>query len=69
MGATGRTNVGDEKWIYKIMVEKHEGKNSLGRRRRRWKDNIKMDLKEIRCGDMHWISRILVNVVKNYGLL
>jgi hypothetical protein len=36
-------------------VGKPEGKRSLGRSRRRWKDNIKMDLREIRLGGMNWI--------------
>jgi hypothetical protein len=38
------------------LVEKPEGKRSLGRRRRRWEDNIKMDLQEVGCGDMDRIE-------------
>jgi hypothetical protein len=34
---------------YKILVGKPEGKRPLGRHRHRWEDNIRMDLKEIRC--------------------
>ena len=34
---------------------KTEGKRSLGRPRRRWEDNIKMDLQEVGCGGMGWI--------------
>jgi hypothetical protein len=52
-------------------VEKPEGKRPLGRHRRRWEDNIKMDLQEVGCGCMEWIEvaqdrdrwRALVNVV------
>jgi hypothetical protein len=33
-----------------------EGKRPLGRPRRRWEDNIKMDLREIEWGDMDWIA-------------
>ena len=33
---------------------KPEGKRSLGRPRPRWEDNIKVDLKEVGCGDMDW---------------
>ena len=33
-----------------------EGKRPLGRRRRRWEDNIKMDLEEVICGVMDWID-------------
>ena len=48
-------------------------KNQLGRPRRRWEDNIKMDLQEVGCGGMDWIDvaqdrdrwRALVNAVMN----
>ena len=48
-------------------------KRPLGRPRRRWEDNIKMDLQEVGCGGMHWIDlaqdrgrwRALVNAVMN----
>ena len=33
-----------------------EGKRSLGRPRRRWEDNIKMDFQEVGCGGMDWID-------------
>jgi hypothetical protein len=54
-------------------VGKHEGKRPLGRTRRRWEDNIKMDVLEVGCGGMDWIElaqymyrwRALVNAVKN----
>jgi hypothetical protein len=36
--------------VYIVLVEKAEGKRSLGRTRRRWEDNIKMDLQEVGCG-------------------
>jgi len=36
--------------VYRVSVEKPEGKRSLGRPRRRWEDNIKMDLQEVGCG-------------------
>ena len=35
---------------------KAEGKRSLGRPRRRWEDNIKVDLQEVGCGEMDWID-------------
>jgi hypothetical protein len=35
---------------------KPEGKKTLGRHRRRWVDNIKMDLQEVGCGSMDWIE-------------
>jgi hypothetical protein len=37
-------------------VVKPEGKRSLGKPRRRWMDNIKMDLREIKWGGMDWID-------------
>jgi len=52
-------------------VGKPEGKRPLGRPRRRWKDNIKMDIQGVRDGDMDWIEmakdrwRALVNAVMN----
>jgi hypothetical protein len=39
---------------YRILVGKPEGKRPLGRRTRRWVDNIKMDLKEIRWYGVDW---------------
>jgi hypothetical protein len=39
-----------------ILVGKPEGKRPLGRPRRRWVDNIKMNLREIGCGGMDWIN-------------
>jgi hypothetical protein len=66
--------VGEKRNVYKMLVGKPEGKRSLGRPRRRWVDNIKMDLREIRWGGMDWIYlvqdgdhwRVLVNTVINF---
>jgi hypothetical protein len=41
--------------IYRVLVGKPEGKRPLGRPRRRWEDNIKMDLMEIGIGGANWI--------------
>jgi len=38
--------------VYRVLVGKPEGKRQLGRPRSRWKDSIKMDLQEVRCGGM-----------------
>jgi hypothetical protein len=43
-------------WKYRILVGKPEGKRPLGRPRRRWEDNIKMDLGGIGWGGMDWID-------------
>jgi hypothetical protein len=56
-----------------ILVRKPEGRRLLGRSRRRWEDNIRMDLGEIGFGDVDWIHwaqdrdrwRALVNTVMN----
>ena len=59
-----------------VLVAKPEGKRPLGRPRRRWNDNIKLELQEVRCGSMDWIElaqdryrwRALVNEVMNLRL-
>jgi hypothetical protein len=64
---------GEKSNAYRLLVGKPEGKRLLGRPRRRWVDNIKMDLLEIGLGDVDWIGlaqdrdkwRALVNVVMN----
>jgi len=65
--------MGERRGIYRVLVGKPEGKRSPGRPRRRWEDNIKIDLKEVGCGGMDWIElaldrdrwRALVNAVMN----
>jgi hypothetical protein len=42
--------------VYRVLVWKPEGTRTLGRPRRRWEDNIKMDLQEVGCGGMNWIE-------------
>jgi len=42
--------------VYRVLVGKPEGKRPLGRPRRRWENNIKMDLKEVGCGGTEWID-------------
>ena len=59
--------------VHRVLVGKPEGKRPFGRPRRRWEDNIKMDLQEEGYGGMDWIElaqnrdrwRALVNVVMN----
>jgi hypothetical protein len=69
--------MGEVRGAYSILVGKPEGRKSLGRPRRRWEDNIKMDLREIlreiRFGDVDWLHlaqdrdrwRAVVNTVMN----
>jgi hypothetical protein len=46
----------EKKNVYKLLVGKSEGKRTLGRPRRRWVDNIGMDLGEVGWGDVDWIG-------------
>jgi hypothetical protein len=47
--------MGEEREVYKVLVEKPEGKRALGRPRRRWEDGIRMDVREIGLGGVDWI--------------
>jgi hypothetical protein len=57
--------MGETRNAYRILLGKPEGKRPLGRSRRRWVDNIKMDLREIGWDGMDWIKLALVNMVMN----
>jgi hypothetical protein len=48
--------VGEGRGMCRVLVRKPEGKRPLGRPRRRWEDNIKMNLQEVGCGVMDWID-------------
>jgi len=66
--------MGERRGVYRVLVGNHEGKRPFGRHRRRWEDNIKMDLQEAGYGVMGWIElaqdrdrwRALVNAVMNF---
>ena len=59
--------------VCRVLMGKPEGKRTLGRPRRRWEDNIRIDLQEVECGRVDWIElaqdkdrwRALVNAVMN----
>ena len=65
--------MGERRGVYRILVGKPEENRPLGRPRRRWEDNIKMDLQDVGCGGMDWIElaqdrgrwRKLVTMVMN----
>ena len=65
--------MGEERGVYRVLVGKPERKRPLGRPRRRWVDNIRMDLQKVGCGYMDWIGlaqdrdrwRRLVSAVMN----
>jgi len=69
--------MGEERGVYRFLVGKPGGKRPLGRPRRRWVDNIRMDLQEVGCGHMDWIGlaqdrdrwRRLVSAVMNLRVL
>ena len=48
--------MGVERGAYRVLVGKPEGKRPLGRPRRRWVGNIRMDLQDVGCGYMDWIG-------------
>jgi hypothetical protein len=72
MGGPCSTN-GEKRIAYRLLVGKPERKRPLGKPRRRWVDNIRMDLGEVGLGDVDWIGlakdrnrwRALVNSVLN----
>ena len=63
----------ERRGLYRMLVGKPEGKKPLERPRRRWEDNIKMDLQQVGCGVVDWIElaqdrdrwRALLTVVMN----
>jgi len=65
--------MGERRGVYRVLVGKPERRRPLGRPRRRWEVNIKMDLQEVGCGDMDWIElaedrerwRVFVTAVVN----
>ena len=65
--------MGDGKLVYRVLVGKPKGKRPLGRPRRRWEDDIRMDLQEVGLGYEDWIVlaqdrdrwRALVSAVRN----
>jgi len=65
--------MGESSGGYRVLVGKPEGKKPLGRPRPRWENNIKMDLQEVGCEVMEWITvaqdrdrwRLFVNAVMN----
>jgi hypothetical protein len=69
--------MGVERNVYRVLMEKPEGKIPLGRPRSRWEDGIRMDLGEIVWGSVDWIQlaqdrdqwRALVNTVMNLPVL
>jgi hypothetical protein len=69
--------MGEERKVYTVLVGKPEGKRPLGRPRRRWEDEIRIDLREIGLGGMEWIQlpqdrerwRAVVSAVMNLPVL
>jgi hypothetical protein len=66
--------MGEGRGAYRVLLGKHEGKRQLGRPRRRWEDNIKINFQEVEYVGIDWIDlaqdreslRALVNAVMNF---
>ena len=66
--------MGEDRGVHRVLVGKPEGKRPLGKPRRRWKDNIKMDLHDVGGGRGDWMElaqdrdgwRSLVGTVRNF---
>jgi hypothetical protein len=66
--------MGEDRGVYRLLVGKHEEKRPLGRPKRRWEDNIKMDLQEVGGGRGDWMVfaqdrdrwRAIVGTVRNF---
>jgi len=66
--------MGEDRGVHRVLVGKLEGKRPLGRSRRRWEDNIKMDLQEVGGGLGDWMElaqdrdgwQSLVGMVRNF---
>jgi len=77
MGWAGHVaSMGEEREVCRVLVGKTEGRRLLGRPRRRWVNNIRMDLQEVGCGYMDWTGlaqnrdrwRTLLSAVMNLGV-
>ena len=72
-GAGHVARMGEERGVYRVLLGKPEGRRPLGRPRRRWADNIRVDLEDVGCGYMDWFGlaqhrdrwRTLVSAVMN----
>jgi len=69
--------MGEGRGVYRVLVGKPEGRRPLGRPRRKWEGNIKMEIQEVGCWGMDWIRlaqdtdrwRALVNALMNLRVL
>jgi len=74
MGRTCGSYGGEDRGVHRVLVGKPEGKRPLGRPRRRWEHNIKMDLQEVGGGRGDWMElaqdkdrwRALVGTVRDF---
>jgi hypothetical protein len=70
-------HMGEDRGVHRVLVGKPEGKGPLGRPRRRWEDNVKLDLQEVGWGCGDWMElaqdrdrwRALVGTVRDFRVL
>jgi hypothetical protein len=60
--------LGETRGVYRVLVGKGEGKRPLGRPRRGWEGNVKMDLQNVGCEDMDWIELAPYRAVAHRGV-
>jgi hypothetical protein len=60
--------MGEKRNAYRLLLGKPEGKRPLGRPRRMWVDNIRMDLGEVGLGDVDWIGLAQVESSCEFGI-
>jgi hypothetical protein len=68
--------MGEDRRVHRVLVWKPKGKSPMARPRRRWEDNIKVDLQEVGVGRVDWMEsvqdrdrwRALVGTVRDFGV-
>jgi hypothetical protein len=59
--------MGEGRGVYRVLVGKPEERRPVGRPRRRWEDNIRMDLRDVKCGFVDWMELAQVSCACECG--